>query len=190
MIRGIEEAPVPDFTVEHWGVYEANQLSDMPSEEFRTFVLRAYGATRVGDDEDPGISGWRNQRPIWVGEPSLDYLASADDVRDFANAIRRTIQYRDANLRDGVMLAWGFREDAREAADALRQREHVDVNFVRLSQIRIGDADFREHIVGRSTERADYSEFLTFVQPPVVTVAYRAKRWQGCHIRCRGLSRR
>ena len=174
MTRGIEDEPIPDFTVEHWGVYEAERLSAMSSGEFRKFVLQAYGATRIGDDDDPGISGWRNQRPIWVGESDLDYRASADDVRDFANAIGRTVQYRDANLRDGVMLAWGFREDAREAADALRQREHVDVNFVRLSQIRIGDADFREHIVGRSTERADYSEFLTFVQPPVVSVAYRA----------------
>ena len=52
--------------------------------------------------------------------------------------------------------------------------QHIDVNFVRLKQVRIGDAEFREHIVRRSTDRADYSEFLTFVQPPVVSVAYRA----------------
>ena len=38
----------------------------------------------------------------------------------------------------------------------------------------IGDADFREHIVGRSTDRADYGEFLTFIQPPVVNVGWRA----------------
>ena len=72
------------------------------------------------------------------------------------------------------MLAWGFGPDAEDVADRLRQREAIDVNFVRLKQIRIGDAEFREHIVGRSTDRADYSEFLTFVQPPVVDVGYRA----------------
>ena len=38
---------------------------------------------------------------------------------------------------------------------------------------KFGDSDFREHIVGRSTDRADYSEFLTFVQPPVVRVGWR-----------------
>ena len=59
------------------------------------------------------------------------------------------------------------------AADQLRRLEEVDVNFVRLKQVRIGDADFREHIVGRSTDKADYSDFLTFVQPPVVNVGHR-----------------
>ena len=149
--RGMEDPPIPDFTVEHWGVYEAERLSVMALEEFREFVLRAYGATRVGDDHDPIICGWRNQLPIWVGEPDLDSQATASDVLEFSNAIRRNVRYRDANLRDGVMLAWGFREDARQAAAELRQKEHVDVNFVRLAQIRIGDSGFREHIVGRST---------------------------------------
>ena len=173
IVRGMEDAPVPDFTVEHWGVYEADRLSDMPPAEFRNFVLHAYGATRSADDGSPAIYGWRNRLPIWVGKPSLDSQANSGDVIAFANAIRQSVEYRDANLRDGTMLAWGFRPDAQEAADELRQREEADVNFVRLSQIRIGDADFREHIVGRSTDRADYGEFLTFVQPPVVSVAHR-----------------
>lgn len=177
MTRGIDDAPVPDFTVEQWGIYEADRLSQMPHADFRDFVLRAYGASRVADMEDSGhIHGWRYQQPIWVGVPDLTSQATAADVRDFANAIRRTTQYQQANLRNGVMLAWGFRRDAASAAEELRQQEHIDVNFVRLKQIRIGDAEFREHIVGRSTDRADYSEFLTFVQPPNVEVAYRARR--------------
>ena len=171
----MEDDPIPDFTVEQWGIYEADRLSTMPVEQFRDFVLRAYGATRISiDDDGPGIHGWRNRLPIWVGAPGLDAQATAEDVLTFANAIRQTTEYRQANLRDGIMLAWGFRQDAREAAEELRLQEHIDVNFVRLSQIRIGDSDFREHIVGRSTDRADYSEFLTFVQPPVVNVGYRA----------------
>ena len=174
MTRGLEDAPIPDFTVEHWGIYEAERLSAMPAAQFRKFVLRAWGATRSGEaDDGPDIHGWRNQLPVWVGEPGLVSQATAADVRAFANAIRRTAQYQQANLRDGVMLAWGFGPDAEDVADRLRQREAIDVNFVRLKQIRIGDAEFREHIVGRSTDRADYSEFLTFVQPPVVDVGYR-----------------
>ena len=173
--RGLEDGPVPDFTVEHWGIYEAEHLSRMPLGQFREFILRAYGATRVEEDGgDSVIHGWRNQFPIWVGRADLDSQATADDVLEFANAVRRLPLYRDANLRDGTMLAWGFRADAEDAARELREREALDVNFVRLSQVRIGDPGFREHIVGRSTDRADYSEFLTFVHPPVVTVAHRA----------------
>ena len=66
--RGVEEAPIPDFTVEQWGIYEASRLSETPPEQFRDFVLRAYGATRMGrDGDEPHIHGWRNQLPIWVG---------------------------------------------------------------------------------------------------------------------------
>ena len=172
--RGLDDAPIPDFTVEQWGIYEAERLSAMPAEQFREFALRAYGATRTASaDTGPQIHGWRNQLPIWVGAAGLEAQATADDVRDFANAIRQTPQYQQANLRDGIMLAWGFRPDARDAAQQLREQERIDVNFVRLSQVSIGDTDFREHIVRRSTDKADYSEFLTFVQPPVVNVGYR-----------------
>ena len=175
MTRGLADAPIPDFTIEQWGIYEAERLSQMPIQQFRDFVLRAYGATRIGDPADgPNIHGWRNQLPIWVGDTLLDSQATAGDVSDFANAIRRMPQYQQANLRDGVMLAWGFGGDAVAAADQLRRRESVDVNFVRLSQVRIGDDGFRQHIIGRSTDKADYSDFLTFVQPPVVNVGSRA----------------
>ena len=173
--RSIQDDPIPDFTVEHWGIYEAERLSEMPSEQFRDFVLRSFGATRIGQDEDgPHIHGWRNQLPIWVGDAPLESQATAQDVSDFANAIRQTTQYDQANLRDGIMLAWGFGRDAVEAAEQLRRQEAVDVNFVRIDQVRIGDDGFRQHVVGRSTDKADYSEFLTFIQPPVVDVDYRA----------------
>lgn len=173
--RGLDDAPVPDFTIEHWGVYEAQRLSAMPRHEFRPFVLTAWGATRIGDaDGASSIHGWRNQLPVWVGEPGMETRAGRDDVLAFANAIRRTPEYRDAGLRDGVMLAWGFAPDATAAAETLRERAEIDVDFVRLRQLRIGDEDFREHVVGRSTDKADYGEFLTFIQPPVVSVGHRA----------------
>ena len=173
--RGIEDEPAPDFTVEHWGIYEAGRLSEMPPDQFRDFVLRSFGATRIGQNEDgPHVHGWRNQLPIWVGDAPLESRATAQDVSDFANAIRRTTQYDQANLRDGIMLAWGFGRDAIAAAEQLRRQEAVDVNFVRIGQVRIGSDGFRQHVVGRSTDKADYSEFLTFIQPPVVEVGYRA----------------
>lgn len=167
------DSPRPDFTIEQWGIYEADRLSQMPVLDFRHFVLNAYGASRI-EDLSGVIHGWRNQLPIWVGQPGLDDQATAEDVQAFANAVRRTEQYQQANLRNGEMLAWGFRPDAAEAADRLRQREAIDVNFIQLAQIRIGDDEFRRHVVRRSTDMADYSDFLTFIQPPVVDVGWRA----------------
>ena len=47
---------VPDFTVEHWGVYEAKRLSDAPRDQFRAFVLRCFGARH--EEQDEGIHGY------------------------------------------------------------------------------------------------------------------------------------
>ena len=80
--------------------------------------------------------------------------------------MRKTLRYKQDNLRDGIMLAWAFRPDAMEAAERLRRLEQTDLNFIRLDMIRIDSPRFREHVAALSTDHADYENFLTFVQPP------------------------
>jgi DNA modification methylase len=162
---------VPDFTVEHWGIYEAKRLADTPSEQFQEFILRAFGA--VPDDSQPGTHGHKGAVPVWVGQPDQRSQVTAKDVQDFANAVRKTVRYQQDNLRDGIMLAWAFRPDAVEAAQRLREMEATELNFIRLDLIRIDSPRFREAVNALSTERADYSTFLTFVQPPRVEVGWR-----------------
>jgi len=176
LTRQVEEQtgkifPVPDFTVEHWGVYEARRLADAPADQFRAFVLRAFGA--VTDGLEPGIHGYKGALPVWVGDPNPKKAVTAADVQAFANAMRKTLRYKQDNLRDGIMLAWAFRPDAVEAADRLRRLEQTDTNFVRLDMIRIDSPRFREHVTALSTDHADYKNFLTFVQPPRVEVGYK-----------------
>ena len=173
--RALGDAPLPDFTIEHWGVYEMERLSQMPPEQFRAFVLGCYDASIPSSDE--GIHGYKGARarvPVWVGPAELTATVDAGDVNAFAQAIARLDRYRgEEGLRDGVMLAWGFSPGARRAADELREREGVSLAFVRLEQVRIDSPTFRQHIARQSTERGDYSGFLTFVQPPLVEVAHR-----------------
>jgi len=161
----------PDFTIEHWGIYEAKRLSETPPDQFRQFVLRTYGA--VPDDSEPGIHGHKGAVPVWVGEPSQKSQVIAQDVVDFANAVRRTVRYQQDNLRDGTMLAWAFRPDAVQAAQQLREQEATDLNFIRLDMVRIDSSTFREHVHALSTDKADYSTFLTFVLPPRVEVGWK-----------------
>ena len=162
---------VPDFTVEHWGIYEAKRLSETPPDQFRQFVLRAYGA--VPDDSEPGIHGHKGAIPIWVGEPSQKSQVTTQEVVDFANAVRKTVRYQQDNLRDGTMLAWAFRPDAVQAAQQLREQEVTDLNFIRLDMVRIDSPTFREHVNVLSTDKADYGTFLTFVLPPRVEVGWK-----------------
>ena len=176
--RELGDDPLPDCTIEHWGVYEADKLSQMPALDFRQFVLHCYDA-RV-PSEDDGIHGYKGARariPIWVGSPQRRERATAEDVNAFAEAITRLDRYQgDEGLRDGTMLAWGFRRDAQEAARLLRERDGLELGLVRLNQIALESAAFRSHVAGQSTERGDYSEFLTFVQPPLVEIAHKRIR--------------
>jgi hypothetical protein len=162
---------VPDFVVEHWGVYEARRLAEMPPVQFRGFVLKCFGAT--AEAQQPGIHGMKGAVPVWVGEADPKKAVTAQDVQDFANAIRKTLRYKQDNLRDGLMLAWAFRPDALEAAERLRRLEQTDLNFIRLEQVRIDSPRFREHVAALSTDHADYENFLTFVQPPRVEVGHK-----------------
>jgi hypothetical protein len=176
LTRQVEEEmgkifPVPDFTIEHWGVYDTRRLAETPSDQFRQFVIRAFGA--VSEDQQDGIHGMKGAIPVWVGESDPMKAVTAKDVQDFANAVRKTLRYQQDNLRDGIMLAWAFRPDARDAAERLRRLELTDLNFIRLEQIRIDSSRFREHVASLSTEHADYQTFLTFVQAPRVEVGYR-----------------
>ena len=175
MTRELGSDPLPDFTVEQWGVYEAQKLAAMPRADFRQFVLYCYDA-RIPSDDD-GIHGYKGSGariPVWVGSPRHRERVSAADVNAFAEAITKLERYRgDEGLRDGVMLAWGFQREAARAAEELRQRDVADLGLVRLNQISLDSAEFREHISGQSTERGDYSTFLTFVQPPEVQIAHK-----------------
>jgi DNA modification methylase len=162
---------VPDFTVEHWGVYEARRLAEMPPEQFRGFVLKCFGATV--EAQQPGIHGMKGAVPVWVGEANPKKAVTAQEVQDYANAVRRTLRYKQDNLRDGLMLGWAFRPDALEAAERLRRLEQTDLNFIRLEQVRIDSPRFREHVAALSTDHADYENFLTFVQPPRVEVGHK-----------------
>jgi DNA modification methylase len=176
LIRGAQQLQmdlaIPDFTVEYWGVYEARRLSQMPEREFRAFILRCFGATENKDPNERGIHGYKGSVPVWVCPPDARYEVSHTDVVAFANAVRRSIRYQQSDLRDGVMLGWAFTPQAREAAEQLRQRAGVDVNFIRLELIRIDSPRFREHVAKLSTDHADYENFLTFIQPPRVEVGY------------------
>ena len=158
-------APTPDFTVEHWGVYERDRLAQTPASGFRAFVLVSFAAKPANES---GFHGRKGKVPVWIGSPDPKRPVEADEVVAFANAIRATPEYAEDNLRDGILLAWGFSPAARVAAERLATADEVRLDFVRLEPVTIESPRFREHISRLSTEHADYENFLTFVQPPQV----------------------
>ena len=168
--RTIEDSEIPDFTIEHWGVYEATKLAEKSEAEFRQFVLDCYNNCTPSNDE--GIHAYQGQNPrlpIWVGQPKLSHRASEQDVIDFASAIRRIPEFAEGQHR-GIMLAWGFLRSASAQAAKLADEGQPAIDLVRLEQVKLDSSAFRKHIADLSTERGDYSEFLTFVQSPRIEI--------------------
>jgi DNA modification methylase len=150
----------PDFTIEHWGVYESPRLEKLAPDDFHKFVIEAYGGRP--ESTTANIHGLRTGVPLFVGEPSRKSQIGKEDVRKFAQAI-----FEEKRTEFGVMLGWNFDIEARRAAEILKARENKRIDFVRLTLVRLEDKEFREHITNK---HKDYAELLSFIQPPEVRV--------------------
>ncbi|MEW6556384.1 MAG: site-specific DNA-methyltransferase [Elusimicrobiota bacterium] len=53
---------IPDFTVEHWGIYEIPRLEKLSKEEFREFVVKTFGGKP--ENVSPNIHGSRAGVPL------------------------------------------------------------------------------------------------------------------------------
>ncbi len=150
----------PDFTVEHWGIYESPRLEKLSEGEFRKFVIEAFGGRM--ESATANIHGLRTGVPLYVGEPSKTSQIGKNDVRKFAQAM-----FEEKRTEFGVMLGWNFDIEAKKAAEILKARENKRIDFVRLTLVRLEDKEFREHITNK---HEDYDELLSFIQPPQVRV--------------------
>lgn len=77
--------PTPDFTVEHWGIYEAPKLEQYDEARFREFVVKAFGGRL--EEVSPAIHGVRQGVPLYVGAPSRASRITKDNVARFAKAV-------------------------------------------------------------------------------------------------------
>lgn len=153
--------PVPDFIIEHWGIYEVPGLGSLKPEQFREFVVKAYNG-RVDNTGSKYIHGIKGGVPIYVGSPDYKSRLDKDEVVKFAKAI-----LTERKRNHGIMLAWNFSRLAKQAAEKLAARENVRLDFVRLEMVNIESPEFRKHV---AEKHPDYDNLLTFVQPPEIRV--------------------
>ena len=152
---------VPDFIIEHWGIYEVPGLGSLKPEHFREFVVKAYNG-RVDTAGSKYIHGIKGGVPIYVGSPDYKSRLDKDEVVKFAKAI-----LTERKRNHGIMLAWNFSRLAKQAAEKLAARENVRLDFVRLEMVNIESPEFRKHV---AEKHPDYDNLLTFVQPPEIRV--------------------
>lgn len=149
---------VPNMEVWSWGFYDVDRLKESSNEEFKEFVVRAFGGRPIIGEKT--ISGVKNGLPVLVGSNDPKKPITKGEVLNFA-------KYVDANYelrKMGIILAWSFSEDAIKARDALANLGS-EVEFVKIKALRIGSVDFINEVIENKEE---YKKVFRFVFPPQV----------------------
>jgi len=160
--KAVELSPLRDtgYTVEHWGIYEINQLTALSQEEFRAFVVACYGA-RKWTGADPNIHGVKVNELIWVAGPRETDVITPSDVKAFAEAV---IKSRKAEERQAVMIGWAIDPKARDyAARVMALGEQKPVQFIKLRLWPLAGEDFKSHVTKKHEK---YRDFFAFILPP------------------------
>lgn len=155
-------APVPDFMVEHWGVYEIKKLAQMPAAQFRKFIIEAYNGRP--DTTADNIHGYKNGEPLFVGDPEPDDRITKEEVVAFAKTI-----LTKKGIHKGTMLGWAFAPEARIIAEKLAAREGITLDFVKLNLVPVDSPEFKSHITDR---HPSYLDLVSFILPPLIRFGY------------------
>ena len=155
--------PVPDISIEYWGTYEIPELENLNDDEFRDFIISAYGG-RPSTSRD-NIHGFKRETPVFVGYSKQDSQVTKNEVINFARDISEK-----KGKKQGIMLAWSFAQSARTAAEKLIQEGETSVDLIQISLTEIESSEFRQHITKLHDE---YNSFLKFILPPEIIVHHK-----------------
>ena len=154
---------IPDISVEYWGTYEIPALEKLSDEEFRDFIVSAYGGRSTSAGKY--IHGYKKDIPLFVGSIKHNERITKEQVLKFAQEITETKgKYR------GIMLAWAFAESAKMAVEKLKDKTNSEINLIQISLTGIDSADFKKHITKLHKE---YETFVQFILPPSVIISHK-----------------
>ena len=146
----------PNIEILSWGYYDISSLSKLTDEDFRSFILEAFGARKVSD---PFIAGLKQGIPVWIGPKGHENLVDENPVLEFAEYLEKYYE----NRKKGIMIAWQFSERAKQAQEMLAKLG-AGIDFISIDLVPIGSNNFKKHIVEKNE---DYAGFLRFILPPV-----------------------
>ena len=152
-------AKVPNIEVWSLGFYDADKLQDVSDEEFRDFIVRAYGGRPTSNEY---TSGSKNGIPLLVGDKNRRNQITKKEVLEFARYIQGNYELN----KTGTILAWGFSDSAIKAQEALANIG-AEIDFVKIKTVRIGSYEFIEDVV---TKNKEYKNVFRFVFPPEVVL--------------------
>ena len=155
--------PIPDISVEYWGTYEIPALEKLDENDFRNFVIAAYGGRPSSAGEY--IHGYKLETPLFVGTSKQNQHITKNEVLNFAQEIAET-----KGKHQGTMFAWSFAPSAKIATEKLMNEGDPDVNLIQISLTEIESSEFRKNVIKLDE---GYESFLKFIIPPEVLVSHK-----------------
>ena len=152
-------AKVPNIEVWSWGFYDAEKLQDASDDEFKDFIVRAYGGRPSANEY---INGTKNGIPLLVGDKNRKNPISKKEVLEFAQYIQENYELNKV----GTILAWSFSDSAIKAQAALANIG-AEIDFIKIKTVRIGSYEFIEEVI---TKNKEYKNMFRFVFPPEVVL--------------------
>ena len=150
---------IPNIEVWSWGFYDAEKLQDATEEEFKDFIVGAYGGRPTSNEY---INGSKNGIPLLVGDKNHKNQISKKEVLEFAQYIQANYELN----KTGTILSWGFSDSAIKAQEALANIG-AEIDFIKIKTVRIGSYEFIEDVI---TKNKDYKNVFRFVFPPEVVL--------------------
>ena len=154
---------VPDISVEYWGTYEIPTLEKLSDEEFRDFVVLAYGGRSTSSRKF--IHGFKRDAPLFVGSAKQKSRITKEQVIGFAEELTKS---KGKNY--GTMIGWSFAPSAKEAVQHLKGKNNPEIDLIQITLTNLGSSEFKKHV---TKLHCDYESFLTFILPPQISVTYK-----------------
>ncbi len=166
---------VPNINVSYLGVYPIDKFTTLPQEDFITFVLTCYGASR--NTAEGATHGYRppgQSEPILVGPTDPNESVDPRQIKAFFDEIKSKLE-PDKPVWAKI-VGWRFSKQAQRYVEMLDQyvrdnnlfAKDSEMPLISLELIPLRSKRFRERVLSRhpNIEEADF--LLRFPEPPVI----------------------
>ena len=164
--EGITEK-APNIEISYHGVYPIDKFESLSHEDFVTFVLTCYGASKnTAEGFTHGFRPPGQSEPVLVGPANPKEPVDAETVKAFFDEIKGRLEPN--KLVKAKILAWRFSRQVLEYSRILRKYVANNNLPVELDLVTLDSREFRQHILRRFPNVEDAEFYLRFSKPPVL----------------------
>lgn len=156
---------VPNICIYYLGVYPMEKFKYVSQEDFETFVLTCFGASKnTGTDK---ITGFKTVfEPILVGPSDPEKAIEAEAIKEFLQDVLKRL--KPNVITTGRVCAWKFSPQVNEYLKVLRRYIIENDLPMELEYVPINSELFRERVLKHYPSVEENEFFLKFTSRPII----------------------